>query len=81
MDNVRVRVAGHDMAARVMTADAFQQLNADPQALRDLDVDIICLINTDFGQARMEVLGLGGGLVPWIQPHNKMQITVEKVHF
>lgn len=81
LDNVWVHVGGHKMLARVMSDATFRTITSDQDSMSQLDVDIICLLGDARGQPGMEIVGLGGGLVPWIKPKGTMHVTVEKVQY
>lgn len=79
LDQVWIHIAGKSMVARIMNEATFQSLMGDQAAMESLDVDVVCLVRDRSGNRGMEIVGLGGGLVPWIQPSNKMPVTLEKV--
>lgn len=76
-DNVTLTVGKETMRARIMSERSFSDTMSDAQLRDSLDVDIICLL----APARMEVVGLGGGLVEWLGPNKRMPVVVEKEHY
>lgn len=79
LDQVWVHVGGKRMVARVMTEQTFQNLISDEVAMQSLDVDVVCLLHETGRMRGLEVVGLGGGLVPWINPRDRTPIIIEKV--
>lgn len=81
LDNVWVHVGRHKMLARIMSDATFRTLTSDEQSMRNLDVDVICLLGDDRGQPGMEIVGLGGALVAWLKPQATTHVVVEKVQY
>lgn len=77
-DRGRIHIAGKTLDMRFISKDAYRQLMQNP-ALRDtLDVDVLCLLNDSTRPGAWVVVGLGGGLIDWLQAKPGMTVTIEK---
>lgn len=77
-DRARIHIADKTLDTRFISRDAYRQLMQNP-ALRDtLDVDVLCLLDDSAQPGAWVIVGLGGGLVAWLQAKPGMTVTIEK---
>lgn len=76
-DHVRIHVAGKILETRFISQESYDQLMRD-QALREtLDVDVLCLLDSSTRPGNLAIVGLGGGLVTWLNAKPGMTALIE----
>lgn len=76
-DHARIHLAGKTLETRFITQDGYDQLMRDPALRATLDVDVLCLLDAAAQPGNLLVVGLGGGLVTWLNAKPGMSVLIE----
>ena len=76
-DHARIHLAGKTLETRFITQESYDQLMRDPALRETLDVDVLCLLDASAQPGNLLVVGLGGGLVTWLNAKPGMTVLIE----
>lgn len=76
-DHARIHIAGKTLETRFITQENYDRLMRDPALRETLDVDVLCLLDASAQPGNLLVVGLGGGLVTWLNAKPGMSVLIE----
>jgi hypothetical protein len=81
LDLVKVKLGTQTLVARIMDRDGYRRLRQNSALREQMDVDVLCVMSAFDNAATLEIVGLGGGLVPWLNPKTGTAVSIEKSEY